>query len=35
MKIKTKNTKDGVTSTVNLVLHKNLLKIPKREVRLE
>ena len=36
MKIKTKNAKNGVTSTVNLALHKNLvLKIPKREVRLE
>ena len=36
MKIKTKNAKNGVTSTVNLALHKDLiLKRPKREVRLE
>ena len=36
MKVKTKNAKSGVTSTVNLALHKNLvLKIPKREARLE
>ena len=36
MKIKTKNTKSGVTSTVNLALHKDLiLKTAKREVRLE
>ena len=36
MKIKTKNAKNGVTSTVNLALHKDLiLKTPKREVRLE
>ena len=36
MKIKTKNAKNGVTSTANLALHKNLvLKIPKRKVRLE
>ena len=37
MKIKTKNAKNGVTSTVNLALHKDLiLKTPKakREVRL-
>ena len=34
MKIKTKNTKNGVTSTVNLALHKDLiLKTPRREVR--
>ena len=34
MKIKTKNAKNGVTSTVNLALHKDLmLKTPKREVR--
>ena len=36
MEIKTKNSKNGVTSTVNLALHKNLvLKTPKREVRSE
>ena len=36
MKIKTKNAKNGVTSTVNLALHKYLiLKTPKREVILE
>ena len=40
MKIKTKNAKNGVTSTVNLALHKDLnqdliLKKPKKEVRLE
>ena len=36
MKIKTKNAKIGVTSTVNLALHKDLiLKRPKREVRLD
>ena len=40
MKIKTKDAKNGVTSTVNLTLHKDLsqdliLKKPKREVRLE
>ena len=36
MKIKTKNAKNGVMSTVNLALHKDLLlKTPKREVRLE
>ena len=36
MKLKTKNAKNGVTSTVNLALDKDLiLKIPKREVRLE
>ena len=40
MKIKTKNAKNGVTSTVNLALHKDLsqdliLKKPKTEVRLE
>ena len=36
MKIKTKNAKNGVTSTVNLALHKDLiLKTPKREVRLD
>ena len=34
MKIKTKNAKNGVTSTVNLALHKDLiLKAPRREVR--
>ena len=36
MKIKTKNAKNGVTSTVNLALRKYLiLKTPKKEVRLE
>ena len=40
MKIKTKNAKNGVTSTINLALDKDLkedliLKKPKREVRLE
>ena len=36
MKIKTKNAKSGVASTVNLALHKHLiLKTPNREVRLE
>ena len=31
MKIKTKNSKDGITSTVNSTLHKDLiLKTPKR-----
>ena len=40
MKIKTKNAKNDVTSTINLELHKDLsqdliLKKPKREVRLE
>ena len=31
MKIKTKNAKNGVTSTVNLTLHKDLiLKTPKQ-----
>ena len=36
MKIKTKNAKNGATSTVNLALHKDsILKTPKREVRLE
>ena len=40
MKIKTKNAKNGVMSTVNLALHKDLsqdliLKKPKTEVRLE
>ena len=36
MKMKTKNAKNGVISTVNLALHKDLiLKTPKREVRLE
>ena len=36
MKIKTKNAKNGVPSTVNLAFHKNLiLKTPTREVRLE
>ena len=36
MKMKTKNVKNGVISTVNLALHKDLiLKTPKREVRLE
>ena len=36
MKMKTKNEKKGVTSTVNLALHKDLiLKTPKKEVRLE
>ena len=35
MKIKTKNTKNGVTSTINLALHKDLiLKTPRREFRL-
>ena len=35
MKIKTKNTKNGVTSTINLALQKDLiLKTPRREVRL-
>ena len=35
-KRKTKNAKNGVTSTVNLALHKDLiLKTPKREVRLD
>ena len=34
MKIKTKNAKNDVTSTVNLALQKDLmLKKPKREVR--
>ena len=34
MKIKTKNAKNGVTSTVNLALHKDLiLKTPRREAR--
>ena len=36
MKIKTKNAKSGVTSTVNLALHKDLiLKTTKGEVKLE
>ena len=36
MKIKTKNEKIGVTSTVSLALHKDLiLKRPKKEVRLD
>ena len=36
MNIKTKSAENGVTSTVNLALHKDLiLKKPKREVRLE
>ena len=36
MKFKTKNAKNGVTSAVNLALHKDLiLKTPKREIRLE
>ena len=36
IKIKTKNAENGVTSTVNLPLHKDLiLKTPKRKVRLE
>ena len=36
MKIKTVNAKNGVTSTVKLTLHKDLiLKTTKREVRLE
>ena len=35
-KRKTKNAKNGVTSTVNLALHKDLiLKTPKRQVRLD
>ena len=34
MKIKTKNAKNGVTSTVNLALHKDLiLKTPKQRER--
>ena len=36
MKIKTKTAKNGVTSTVSLALHKDLiLKTPKREVKKE
>ena len=36
LKIKTKNAKNGVTSTVKLALHKDLiLNKPKREVRLK
>ena len=36
MKTKAKNSKSGVTSTVKLTLHKDLiLKTPNREVRLE
>ena len=36
MKIKTKNAKKRVISTVNLALHKDLiLKTPKGEVRVE
>ena len=36
MKIKTKTAKNGVTSTVSLALHKDLiLKTPKGEVRKE